>query len=111
MQIAMDAKRFHRGPYAGAGVALLCVALLGYSERNIFKRYTTNTLGHTCIQHGGFDGNIAAARVFESLPDRWRGNLFAVLVGRLDMQQAQIRSVALRQSASGFAIQLYRAKG
>lgn len=37
MQIALDAKRFPRGRYFGAGVVLLCVVLLGYSERNIFK--------------------------------------------------------------------------
>lgn len=37
MQAAMEVKRPHPGRYAGAGLALLCVVLLGYSERNVVK--------------------------------------------------------------------------
>lgn len=37
MQIAVDAKRSHRVRSAVLGVGLLCVVLLGYSERNVVE--------------------------------------------------------------------------
>src|SRR5277367_4971512 len=86
-----------------------------HQVRAILKRYTSNTVRHTCMQQGGFDDHIAAARLFESLGDRLRGNLFAALARRLDVQQVQLRSVGVGQITSGFedgmrlGIQLYRA--
>jgi hypothetical protein len=74
-----DTKGFHLGRYTGAGLILVCVAFLGYSERNIFR-----------------DTRIVA-EAFPSIPSDFATELdFSILFSPFMLRLDDIEKSALR---------------